>query len=944
MAHSIKTVYVVHHSHTDIGYTDLQERVIAIQVNYIKTVLSMMRQPEYADFRWNCETLYCVEEFWKQASEEDRADFARFVKEGKIGISANYLNFNDLVNADVFGKRLAKWQDKLQPFGTKIHTAMAADVNGFSMGYRDAMIENGVEFFFTNVHCHHGMYPLYQNQNAFFWENASGQRLLVWNGEHYNLGNVLGLQPNHAVNWMMRNRLGEDADAGTSFSDQLHTNLDKYLTECETEGYPYDFIDLVNADVFGKRLAKWQDKLQPFGTKIHTAMAADVNGFSMGYRDAMIENGVEFFFTNVHCHHGMYPLYQNQNAFFWENASGQRLLVWNGEHYNLGNVLGLQPNHAVNWMMRNRLGEDADAGTSFSDQLHTNLDKYLTECETEGYPYDFIVTAVSGVFSDNAPPSAEIMETIRAYNEKYGQEVRVEMVSLQELYAAIAPKLTDAPVYRGGWTDWWANGVGSTPYAVKHYKDADHRWQLANRLDPDAEAHYPALAETVQDNLMLYAEHTWGHSSTITNPYDTMVLNLDMRKNSYASKAHEAASLMLCSIAEKKGDMLRYYNTTGAVRAVGVSHTSQPQLIEFYIETLALEDVEVRDLAGNLYTCQVSPHPRGRKISFIDTLSYGEEKEYIYTARHKAPETLNTRHCYMGAEEVRDIVNDYDPVTYRLPYEVENKFFRICYKPGDGITSFVDKRTGTEMAGTAIPFFTPIYQRTPLHQEVPFSSYEERRALGRNIRGKHAETHIGKLMEITCMEHGPVFTQLRLHYSLAGTVKADVLLKLYEAIPRIDFTLELGKTISDEVESVFLSLDLNRPGNGTVLRKGAREAFRPGIDQLPGTCMEFYMSDDGAARLSPEGGVLIAARDVPMFYTGEMQHHPIRLCDGAAENNARPLYSWVMNNNWETNFKMDLSGFCQYYYSLWLTDISDPEQAMDELHEQLFDPYVLIVR
>lgn len=609
MAHSIKTVYVVHHSHTDIGYTDLQERVIAIQVNYIKTVLSMMRQPEYADFRWNCETLYCVEEFWKQASEDDRADFARFVKEGKIGISANYLNFNDLVNADVFGKRLAKWQDKLQPFGTKIHTAMAADVNGFSMGYRDAMIESGVEFFFTNVHCHHGMYPLYQNQN-----------------------------------------------------------------------------------------------------------------------------------------------------------------------------------------------------------------------------------------------------------------------------------------------------------------------------------------------LMLYAEHTWGHSSTITNPYDTMVLNLDMRKNSYASKAHEAASLMLCSIAEKKGDMLRYYNTTGAVRAVGVSHTSQPQLIEFYIETLALEDVEVRDLAGNLYTCQVSPHPRGRKISFIDTLSYGEEKEYIYTARHKAPETLNTRHCYMGAEEVRDIVNDYDPVTYRLPYEVENKFFRICYKPGDGITSFVDKRTGTEMAGTAIPFFTPVYQRTPLHQEVPFSSYEERRALGRNIRGKHAETHIGKLMEITCMEHGPVFTQLRLHYSLAGTVKADVLLKLYEAIPRIDFTLELGKTISDEVESVFLSLDLNRPGNGTVLRKGAREAFRPGIDQLPGTCMEFYMSDDGAARLSPEGGVLIAARDVPMFYTGEMQHHPIRLCDGAAENNARPLYSWVMNNNWETNFKMDLSGFCQYDYSLWLTDISDPEQAMDELHEQLFDPYVLIVR
>ena len=791
MAHSIKTVYVIHHSHTDIGYTDLQERVIAIQVNYIKTVLAMMRNPEYADFRWNCETLYCVEEFWRSASQEDRADFARFVKEGKIGISANYLNFTDLVDTEVYSKRLAEWKQRLP---------------------------------------------------------------------------------------------------------------------------------------------------------IRTAMAADINGVSMGYRDAMLENGVEFFFTNVHCHHGMYPLYQNQTAFFWENAAGKRLLVWNGEHYNLGNVLGIQPNPAVNWMLRNRLGDDADASSAPAEQLHNNLYNYLDECEREGYPYDFLVTAVSGVFSDNAPPSAEIIETIRAYNAKYGDEVRVEMVSLQELYAAIAPKLTDAPVYRGDWTDWWANGVGSTPYAVKHYKDADHRYQLSKRLDAEVDTHYPALVETVQDNLMLYAEHTWGHSSTITNPYDTMVLNLDMRKNSYASKAHEAASLMLCSIAEQKGDLLRYYNTTGAIRAIGVSHTKQPQLIEFYIETIALDAIEIRDMAGNMYACQVSPHPRGKKISFIDTLAYGEEKEYTYTAVRKPAEKLNSRKCYMGAEEVRDIVNDYDPITYRLPYEVDTPFFHIGYHPGDGITSFIDKRTGTEMAGTAIPFFTPIYQRTPLHTEVAFASYEERRALGRNIRGKHAETHIGKLMEIICLERGPVFTQLRLKYELAGTLKADVLLKLYESIPRIDFTLELGKTVSCEVESIFLSLDLNRPASETVLRKGGREAFRPGVDQLPGSCMEFYMSDDGAARVDAQGSILIAARDVPLVYMGSMQHHPIQLCNGKTENNERPLYSWVMNNNWETNFKMDLSGFCQYDYSLWLSDATEPDEAMNELHEQLFDPYVLITR
>lgn len=50
-----------------------------------------------------------------------------------------------------------------------------------------------------------------------------------------------------------------------------------------------------------------------------------------------------------------------------------------------------------------------------------------------------------------------------------------------------------------------------------------------------------------------------------------------------------------------------------------------------------------------------------------------------------------------------------------------------------------------------------------------------------------------------------------------------------------------------------------------------------------------------------------------------------------------------MNNKWETNFKMDLSGFGEYLYSLWLSNETDPEKAMDELKEKTFDPYVMII-
>lgn len=82
MKHSIQTMYIVHHSHTDVGYTDLQERVVHAQAGYIRTVLQIMRKPENSDFRWNCETWFCVEEFLKDAAPDERAEFSALCARG----------------------------------------------------------------------------------------------------------------------------------------------------------------------------------------------------------------------------------------------------------------------------------------------------------------------------------------------------------------------------------------------------------------------------------------------------------------------------------------------------------------------------------------------------------------------------------------------------------------------------------------------------------------------------------------------------------------------------------------------------------------------------------------------------------------------------------------------------------------------------------------------
>ncbi|MGL4346065.1 MAG: hypothetical protein ACRCTE_12785 [Cellulosilyticaceae bacterium] len=766
-------IYVVHHSHTDIGYTDLQEKILFNHVDYIREVCKF----DNPDFKWNCETYYCVERFFEEATDAEKEKFYQCVKAGTIGLSANYLNFNDLADKAVVSKRTKEMVDLFAAQNIDVKSAMNADINGISLGQLDAYLDNGIEFLYTNIHCHHGMYPLYQNQKPYFWENKAGKKMLVWSGEHYNLGNVLGLVPAKHANYMTETYLGKEKPAS--------------------------------------------------------------------------------------------PL----------------------------------------------------------ESLKTNLYKYLEECAEYGYAYKFMPISVSGVFSDNAPPNIEIANLIAEFNEAYSNEVEIKMVTLEQLYAAIKDELQDVETHTGDLNDWWAHGVGSTPYSVKHYKEAQRTYHLCERLDPDNKWIRADFQREAEENLLVFAEHTWGHSSTITNPYDTMVQNLDIRKTSYASKAHEASAKMLTRILHARGDKLRYYDREGKIKAINVSGLAGEQVVEVYIEVWGFDGIEIKSPSGDILPAQTSSHPRGVLITFVDTFAVGEEKVYTYREVAKEAPKSTSRIAYVGSERIKDIVNTFDPVSYTLPYGIESDFFKISYQVGEGITSFYNKAEGVEMLvdGDA-KFFTPIYEKT----EVRTNTYSERSIMGRNIRGLHAEKFIGQLTDLKIIDNGPIFKTIELTYNLEGTFHSSIVIKMFNHLPLIDFKYKLAKTLSTDVENVFLPLTLNLPNTELYLDKGD-VPMRPGIDQLPGTCMEYYLLDNGIVYTGAKHNVAIQTLDSPMVYMGDLKHHEILLCDNKVENNQRPVYSWIMNNIWETNFKMDLSGITEYCYRLSLTDHQDADAAFESL-------------
>lgn len=104
--------------------------------------------------------------------------------------------------------------------------------------------------------------------------------------------------------------------------------------------------------------------------------------------------------------------------------------------------------------------------------------------------------------------------------------------------------------------------------------------------------------------------------------------------------------------------------------------------------------------------------------------------------------------------------------------------------------------------------------------------------------------------------------------------------------------------------------------------------MRPRVDQLPGTCVDFYAVQNGVVYADGSSHTILTCPDAPLISMGPLKAHPVRLM-GEDVSNVDEVYSWVMNNFWETNFKASLGGFYQFHYELAL---AENEDIMDSFH------------
>lgn len=234
---NFREINLVHHAHTDIGYSHIQEDVIIIHQDNISRALKLVEQtknnPEGSRFVWNIESAWAIEHFLKTAGQEEQRAFFEAVRNGQIGVSALYANvLTGLATPEEMNWLVAYACKLRQEQNIPVNAAMMSDIPGISWSMVPAMAKNGVRYFSNGPNYIESMPDKGDRigstlaelgDKAYWWKSLDGKdSILLWTcGKGYSSWHGMGE--------------GGVFEKGTE-------KIAAYLGELDAASYPYDMV------------------------------------------------------------------------------------------------------------------------------------------------------------------------------------------------------------------------------------------------------------------------------------------------------------------------------------------------------------------------------------------------------------------------------------------------------------------------------------------------------------------------------------------------------------------------------------------------------------------------------------------------------------------------------------------------------------------------------
>src|SRR5437867_2286096 len=292
------TVYWLSSIHTDVGYTDLQERALEIHRKNLDAALAWMTTRR--DFRFTAECALQVLSYLENRSPDAGDALVQAIRDGKIGWQALFANMlTGILDHETFARLVWPAGKLARERGLTFLSAQITDVPGQTLTFPTLLAASGVKYLASGPNPERAV-PLLPATGTegtaypqlYYWEGPDGSHILHWRAHHYGDGTRFGFD------------VGPD-EMGHRLSDWL-LNQPAFLAQ----NWPYDTALLYGAD--------WHDN-----ALMKEAMVANVQEFGRRFTwPRIIPGRVEDFFRAVERRYGAkIPVRRGDTGLYWEDGA-----------------------------------------------------------------------------------------------------------------------------------------------------------------------------------------------------------------------------------------------------------------------------------------------------------------------------------------------------------------------------------------------------------------------------------------------------------------------------------------------------------------------------------------------------------------------------------------------------------------------------------------------
>lgn len=181
------TVFVVPHTHVDIGYTDYQGKVAEAQARSLDETADFIKK--YPDFRFATDGSWNLQQFLETRSVQDQSTMLNLIKDRKVGVPAQYVNLlTGYTSLETLYRSLYYTKALSREYGIPFDYANTTDVPTYTGAYPSVLASAGLRYWVAGGN--NDRAPLlshdrWNEKSPFWWQGPDGKKVLFWYSRCY---------------------------------------------------------------------------------------------------------------------------------------------------------------------------------------------------------------------------------------------------------------------------------------------------------------------------------------------------------------------------------------------------------------------------------------------------------------------------------------------------------------------------------------------------------------------------------------------------------------------------------------------------------------------------------------------------------------------------------------------------------------------------------------